>query len=217
MLNIVLLGPPGSGKGTQSALLSSKLNIVAISTGDLLRNEVSEKTEIGLLAKSYIDVGSLVPDDVVMSIVKNKIQDLDNGFILDGFPRNVEQAIKLDSALVSIKKNISAVLNFVISDDEVVKRISGRFFCKKCGAIYNKFLKNQEELCDKCGEKNYITRADDTDNIIRNRLKVYHESMKKLIDFFAEKNLIYSIPSVKSSPLIFEECLKILKNLKQNG
>ncbi len=218
MPNIVLLGAPGSGKGTQAVQLSQALKIPAISTGDALRREVENLSEVGKMAKSYMDAGSLVPDEVVLEIVKVRISqnDCQNGFILDGFPRNVNQAIMLENVLKTIKKDINLVLNFEVDDEIVVKRISGRFFCKKCGAIYNKHFKapRAEGICDECGSTEFTTRSDDKESIIRERLKVYHEAAVKLIEFYQKKDLIFSFNAVKSSALLLEELLEIIKNPK---
>ena len=155
MSNIIFLGAPGSGKGTQSAILAKNLNIPAISTGDILRKEVSDKSEIGNLAKSYMESGKLVPDEVVVNIIKKRIcqKDCDNGFILDGFPRNISQGKELSKMLQDIDKDIQFVFNIEVSDEVIVKRISGRFSCKSCGALYNKFFNTTkvENVCDKCG------------------------------------------------------------------
>ncbi len=215
MRNIILLGPPGSGKGTQAIEMSKALKIPALSTGDALRAEVKAESEIGKLAKSYMDSGKLVPDEVVLDIVKNRVtqSDCQNGFILDGFPRNISQGNMLENALNSIDKKIDVVLNFEISNEEVVKRISGRFFCKKCGAIYNKYFKKplKEGVCDACGSVEFINRSDDKEEVILDRLKIYHEETAKLIEFYQKKDLIYSFNAVKSSALLLEELLEVIK------
>src|SRR3989338_10038902 len=215
MPNIILLGAPGSGKGTQAIQLAQKLQVPAISTGDALRKEVENLSEIGKMAKSYMDSGKLVPDDVVLEIVKVRISqnDCKNGLILDGFPRNVNQAIMLENALKTIKQDINLVLNFEIDDEIVVKRISGRFFCKKCGAIYNKYFKapRVEGVCDECGSAEFTTRSDDKEEIIRDRLKIYHDTVSKLIEFYQKKDLIFSFNAVKSSALLLKELLEIIK------
>ncbi len=215
MVNLILLGAPGSGKGTQAAQLSQRLQIPTISTGDALRKQVEILSDIGKLAKSYMDAGKLVPDEVVLNIVKERIaqDDCQNGFILDGFPRNVEQAIMLENALKTIKKDINLVLNFEVDDEIVVKRISGRFFCKKCGAIYNDYFKtlSKEGACDDCGSSEFSRRSDDKEEIIRNRLKVYHDAISNLIEFYQKKDLIYSFNAVKSSALLLEELLEVIK------
>ncbi len=216
MINLVLLGAPGSGKGTQAVMLAKVLDIPAISTGDALRREVEAQSEIGKLAKSYMNSGQLVPDQVVLDIVKGRVaqDDCKKGFILDGFPRNLNQAILLDETLNSIDKKISLALDFQVSDEVVIKRISGRFFCKKCGAIYNHHFKQTAKagICDECGSSEFDSRSDDKEETVKNRLKVYHESTAGLIEYYQRKNLIYSVDAVKNSALLFEELLGVIKN-----
>lgn len=210
-MNIVFLGAPGSGKGTQADLLSAELNLPMISTGNALRKEVEEQSEIGKLAKSYMDSGKLVPDEVVIDIVANRlnIQDCANGFILDGFPRNIDQA----KILEEIKK-IDLVINFEANEEELVKRISGRFSCKNCGSVYNHYFKplQKEGVCDRCGSIDFLSRVDDNESTVKNRLKVYHESTFPLIQFYQKKNLLVSIQSVKGAPLVFEALIEVVKN-----
>lgn len=217
MKNIVLLGAPGSGKGTQGAMLAKALGIPSISTGDALRAEVAAQSEVGKLAKSYMDSGKLVPDQVVLDIVKNRVnkEDCQNGFILDGFPRNVNQAKMLDETLATINKKIALALDFQVSDEVVIKRISGRFFCKKCGAIYNHHYKQPAKpgVCDECGSSEFDSRSDDKEETVKNRLKVYHESTAGLVEYYQRKNLIYSLDAVKNSALLFEELLDVIKNI----
>ena len=138
-MNIIFLGAPGSGKGTQASMLAKELNIPAISTGEVLRKEVGQQSEIGRVAKSYMNSGQLVPDEVVVGIIKNRIieEDCQKGFILDGFPRNMNQAIVLDEILFSLNKKIEIVFNFEVGEDFLIKRISGRFSCKGCSTVYN--------------------------------------------------------------------------------
>lgn len=211
-MNIVFLGAPGSGKGTQAALLSAELTIPAISTGDALRREVENKSEIGLLAKSYMDSGSLVPDEVVVGIVSNRVKQTDcaQGFILDGFPRNIAQAEILDGI-----KKVDLVIDFEVDEDTLVKRIAGRFSCKNCGSVYNHYFKLpvKEGVCDKCGSADFLSRADDNEETVRNRLKVYHESTFPLIQFYKKKNLLVSIPSIKGAPLVFEAVVEATRVL----
>lgn len=216
MINLVLLGAPGSGKGTQAALLAKALDIPAISTGDALRKEVEVQSEIGKLAKSFMDSGKLVPDQVVLDIVKNRVaqNDCQKGFILDGFPRNLNQAFKLEESLNSIDKKISLAIDFQVEDEIVIKRISGRFFCKKCGAIYNHHFKPAKKngTCDECESTEFFSRDDDKEETVRNRLKVYHETTAGLIEFYRKNNLIYSLNALKNSALLFEEVLAVVKN-----
>lgn len=216
MKNIVLLGPPGSGKGTQASKLSKELGIPALSTGDALREEVKNESQIGLKAKEYMDSGALVPDEVVLGIVKSRIsqEDCQNGFILDGFPRNKSQAGSLDKALSDLNKEIENVFNFEIDDEEVVKRISGRFFCDKCKEIYNKFFKKPEKegVCDSCGSVEFSQRKDDNEATIRDRLRVYHEETSQLIEFYEKKDLIFSFNAVEYSSLILQKLIERINN-----
>lgn len=214
--NIIFLGAPGSGKGTQAAMLAVHLGIPAISTGEALRKEVELQSEIGQKAKSYMDSGRLVPDEVVIGIIKNRITkaDCSKGFILDGFPRNTNQAIVLDSMLSSLNKKIDCVFNFDVSEDVLIKRISGRFSCKKCGTVYNRYFKQTqvEGVCDSCGGTELESRSDDNEMTVKNRLKVYHESTFELIEFYQKNNLLVSVSAVESAPLVFEVLKTSLKN-----
>lgn len=219
-MNIIFLGAPGSGKGTQAEMLSKELKIPAISTGEALRKEVELQSEIGKLAKSYMESGQLVPDEVVVGIIKNRIvqSDCANGFILDGFPRNVAQAVSLNEMFSSLNKKIDVVFNFDVAEDILVKRISGRFSCKKCGSVYNRYFKmpKVEGVCDNCGSTEFQSRSDDNEATVKNRLKTYHESTFVLIDFYKKNNLLVSIAAVKSAPLVFEALMKQLQNSQKN-
>lgn len=202
MMNIIFLGAPGSGKGTQASILSKELSIPQISTGDILRSEIKQNTDIGLLAKNYIDSGDLVPDSVVIDIIKKRIakSDCKKGFILDGFPRNIDQAVSLDEVLNSLSKSVLAVINIDVNDDVIVKRIIGRFSCADCGSLYNRFFNNVkvEGVCDNCGSRNLVSRTDDSEETIKNRLKIYHGETKKLVDFYSKKDLIYKVDGLKT-------------------
>lgn len=214
-MNIIFLGAPGSGKGTQAVMLSKELNIPAISTGEALRKEVDLKSAIGVEAKSYMESGRLVPDEVVVGIIKNRIlqDDCKNGFILDGFPRNINQAIVLDEMLTKLGKKIDKVFDFEVAEGVLVKRISGRFSCKSCGTVYNRFFKmpKKEGVCDNCGSTQFESRADDNEATVKNRLLVYHESTFELIAFYQKKNLLFKINAVKILPLVFEEIVEKAK------
>jgi len=197
-------------------MLSSELKIPAISTGEALRREVEQQSDIGKLAKSYMESGKLVPDEVVVGIIKNRIakDDCQNGFILDGFPRNVSQAETLDSMLVSLGKKIDRVFNFEVGEEILIKRISGRFSCKNCGAVYNRYFKpaKKEGICDNCGGVQFENRKDDNEETVKNRLKVYHNSTFSLIELYQKKNLLVSIPAIESPPLVFEILIKTFQN-----
>lgn len=217
-MNIIFLGAPGSGKGTQAAIIAKTLDIPAISTGDALRKEVAAESNVGKEAKSYMDSGKLVPDQVVVNIIKNRISDKDcqKGFILDGFPRNINQAIVLEEMVSSINKKIDVVFNFEVDEEILIKRIAGRFSCKECGTVYNRYFKTpvKSGICDNCGSEKFESRSDDNESVVIDRLRVYHESTFELINHYQKKNLLISVNAVKSSPLVSEELLKAISNLK---
>jgi len=186
---IIFLGPPGAGKGTQSQLLKERNGFIQISTGDLLREAVKNQTELGKLAKQYMDEGKLVPDDLIISLIKEKLQEYaDKNIIFDGFPRTIPQAESLDNLLSHLNKNVDAVILFKIEDDEVVKRLAGRRVCPSCGAVYHMIYNppKTDEICDKCGAR-LIQRDDDKEEVIRKRLEVYHQQTKPLIEYYKSK------------------------------
>lgn len=219
-MNIIFLGAPGSGKGTQAAMLSAELKIPTISTGEVLRKEVEQQSEIGKLAKSYMESGKLVPDEVVIGIIKNRItkSDCEYGFILDGFPRNIPQAESLEKMFSSLGKKIDHVVNFEVSEEILIKRISGRFSCKTCGVVYNRYFKlpTTAGVCDSCGSAAFENRVDDNEETVKNRLKTYHESSFPLTLLYQKKNLLVSVSSVKSAPLVFEALIEALKSFSKN-
>jgi adenylate kinase len=198
-MNIIMLGPPGCGKGTQSKVLVDKLSIPQISTGDLLRAAVKNGTALGKEAKKFMDAGDLVPDQVVIGMVKERLAEKDcgPGFILDGFPRTVPQAEALDQTLAGMGKAIERVINIEVPDDEVVARLGGRRTCKSCGAMYHvKFNASKVEgKCDKCGGETY-QRDDDNEGTIRNRLSTYHAQTSPLKAFYGKKGLVRDIAGV---------------------
>ncbi len=188
-MNLILMGAPGAGKGTQSAKISDKYNIPAVSTGDMLRSAVKAGTKLGLSAKEYMDAGKLVPDEVVVGIIKDHLstEACANGFILDGFPRTIPQA----EALEKMGVKIDVVLSIEVPDEKIIARMSGRRVCQ-CGASYHvEYIKPQVDgVCDKCGGQLYI-RDDDREETVANRLKTYHAQTEPLKDFYAERgNLI---------------------------
>ena len=185
-MNLILLGAPGAGKGTQAEVICEYLNVPAISTGNIIREALSNGTELGLKAKKYIDVGALVPDDVVIDIIKERLaeEDCQNGFILDGFPRTVPQA----EALEEMGVNIDKVIDIEVADRTICERLSGRRVCKNCAASYHtKFKPSADgETCDKCGSE-LICRKDDHPDTVLERLKVYHEQTEPLISFYKSR------------------------------
>ena len=196
--NLVFLGPPGAGKGTLSDPLMKAENLAHISTGDILRAEVKNGTELGKTAKEYMDKGGLVPDEIVAGMVAKALaaDDCKNGFILDGFPRTVPQAELLDSAMSKIGMKLDAVVLFDAPVDLLIQRLTARLTCKKCKASFNKLFSKPkvEGVCDFCGGELY-QRDDDTLATAQNRLKVYNEQTAPLIDFYAKKNLLSKIDS----------------------
>ncbi len=219
MINIIFLGPPGSGKGTQALDLANFLSVPTISTGEALRKEVEAESDVGLMAKNYMSSGKLVPDEVVVNIIKNRISnsDCNNGFIVDGFPRNLSQAIVFDKMMEKLGRKVNAAINFTANDETLIKRISGRFSCKNCGAVYNSYFKptKKAEVCDNCESNQFQSRNDDNEVTVRERLKFYQESAEDLIGYYEKKNLIYSVDALKSVPFIFEELKKIVQELQK--
>ncbi|MGN0467439.1 MAG: adenylate kinase [Acutalibacteraceae bacterium] len=185
-MKLIFLGAPGAGKGTQAEVVSEKLAIPAISTGNIIRAAVKEQTEMGIKAKDYIEKGQLVPDDVVIGIIKERLaqDDCKGGFILDGFPRTVRQAQELDKMGVEIDR----VIDIEVSDERIAARMSGRRVCKNCGASYHLEYKKPEKdgVCNLCGDE-LVQRSDDKPETVLDRLKVYHEQTEPLIDFYREK------------------------------
>jgi len=195
-MNIILIGPPGSGKGTQAKILEQRDGLKQLSSGDMLRDAVSEGTEIGQKAKSYMEAGELVPDDLVVEIVTDQIEKQgDKGFVLDGFPRNVHQAEVLDQMLEERGRRINRVLVIEVSDDRLVERVSGRFTCANCGEGYHDTFKQPavDGVCDKCGSTEFTRRPDDNAETVRNRLEVYHDQTKPLIDYYEAQDKVRRI------------------------
>ena len=190
-MKIIFLGAPGAGKGTQAEVVSARLGIPTISTGAIIREAIKNSTEMGQKAKNYIDSGALVPDDVVIGIVKERLAESDckNGFILDGFPRTVPQAIALDDMGVAL----SAVISLEVSDDVIVERMSGRRVCAKCGRSYHAKYKPSKngEYCE-CGEK-LTVRSDDAPDVVRSRLAVYHDTTEPLKAYYESKGLLRTV------------------------
>ena len=188
-MNIIFLGPPGAGKGTHAQLLMNEMGIPQISTGDMLRQAIKAETALGLSAKRYIDAGELVPDDVVIGIVQERLQapDCRQGYILDGFPRTVKQAEALSQFA-----RIDAALNLSLADEVIVSRLSGRRVCLKCGATYHTSALKGREDCAACGEK-LVQRKDDTPETIQNRLNVYAAQTAPLIDYYQKKGLLKTV------------------------
>ena len=206
---LLIMGPPGAGKGTQAANIVSKYGVCHISTGDMFRSAIKNGTEMGKLAQKYMENGELVPDSVTVGIVKERLALADcreNGFLLDGFPRNLEQAHALDGILEELGYKLDAVINVSVENEILINRIIGRRICKKCGATYHvEFNKpTQEGVCDQCGGELYI-RKDDTRETAENRLNVYSSQTQPLLDFYAERNLLLEIDGDQAVDKVFSD------------
>ena len=213
--NIILMGPPGAGKGTLAKQLMSAYDLVHISTGDMFREAIKAGTELGKLAKSYIDHGDLVPDEVTIGIVKERLgqDDCEKGILLDGFPRTLPQAEALKKIASEVNRPIEVVLNLDCDNQELIRRISGRRVCKNCGAPYHVVtLKPKVEgVCDICGGPLY-QRADDNEEALKVRLEHYVQSTKPLLDFYAKEGLLKSFDSLVGKEQLFDQVSEFLKN-----
>ncbi len=199
MINVIFLGPPGGGKGTQAQLLVKEFGIPQISTGDILRDAVKRGTELGKLAKRYMDEGKLVPDEVVIGIIKERLSqdDTKNGFILDGFPRTVPQAEALDKLLEEMGRSLTAVVLIDVPKEELLRRLTGRRTCSKCGRMYHiEFSPPRKEgVCDQCGGELY-QRDDDKEETILKRLEVYESQTLPLVDYYEKKGILKRVDGV---------------------
>lgn len=204
-MNLIFVGPPGAGKGTQAKLVCKKFDIPHISTGDMLRAAMREGTELGMKAKEYIDAGQLVPDEVVIGLVKERLamKDCRNGYLLDGFPRTVAQADELGEIT-----DIDHVIMVDVADEKLVSRIAGRRSCSSCPAIYHVSTYNKM-TCRECGG-DIIQRPDDREETVRNRLKVYHEQTKPLISYYREKKLLNAVDGDRDIQDVFDDICAVL-------
>ncbi|MCS7171103.1 MAG: adenylate kinase [Aquificaceae bacterium] len=209
---LVFLGPPGSGKGTQAKKLKSEVGFLHISTGDLLREAVKKGTELGKRAKEYMERGELVPDDLIIALIE-EVMPKEGGFILDGFPRTVAQAIALERMLKKHGKELSKVMLFEISEDSVVDRLSGRLTCLSCGAVYHIRYNppKQEGVCDLCGGK-LVQREDDKEEVIRKRFRVYKEQTEPLVEFYKERNRLTSLDATQSMEEVNRQLLEVIRD-----
>jgi len=210
-VNLLIMGPPGAGKGTQAEALVSKLGITHISTGDMFRTAMKEGTEMGIKAKEYMDKGELVPDFVVVGMVKERLSQKDcaGGFLLDGFPRNVVQAEALDETLKAIGSNLDAVINIVVPREKLIQRLTGRRICRNCGASYHVIFKKPkvEGICDICGGEIY-QRSDDNETAANNRLYVYEANTQPLIDYYGKRGLLRNINGDQEINKVMEDIFK---------
>jgi len=213
-MKLIMLGPPGAGKGTQAQMLVERLRIPQVSTGDLLRAAVREGTELGRTAKGFMDQGRLVPDEVVIGMIRERLAraDCESGFILDGFPRAVAQAQALDRMLAETGRKLDAVLSIEVPADELLRRLTGRLSCPACGAMFHKDSKPPQKagVCDNC-QTRLITREDDREDTIRKRLAVYAEQTEPLKPYYREQGLLKPIPGTGSPQEIGRAIRKALR------
>lgn len=208
-----MLGAPGAGKGTQAQMISEKYHLPHISTGDIFRANIKNGTDLGKEAKGYMDKGLLVPDELTVRILLDRVakDDCKDGYILDGFPRNIPQAEVLDEELTKLGDKIDAAIDIEVPDESIIKRMSGRRACVSCGATYH--IENvppkKEGICDKCGEE-LILRDDDREETVKNRLKVYHEQTQPLIDYYGKKGVLKTLDGTKDMMEVFQEITEIL-------
>lgn len=212
-MQIIFLGPPASGKGTQSTLIVEKYNIPHISTGDILRKAIADRTPEGIVAEKLINDGKFVPDDIMINIVKNRLsqKDCENGFLLDGFPRTIPQADALEKITKEINKPIDLVINLVIDQDQLIERVIGRRSCAGCGASYH--VKHnppkKQGVCDLCGGELY-QRADDNENSIKVRLDTYDKQTSPLVHYYAEKGIVKDVNALDDIHVVFDNIQKII-------
>ncbi len=216
-LNLILFGPPGAGKGTQAERLRDDFQLPFVSTGDMLRNNVREETDLGKQAQEYMDAGELVPDDVIVAMVAERLQDDDaqDGFILDGFPRTIEQAEALDKQLSELGRRVTAALLIEVPDEEVVRRLAGRRVCVKAGHNYHVEFDppKHSDVCDQDGSR-LIQRDDDKPEVIRNRLRVYQEKTSPLIDYYDEQGLMRRIDGTRPPAEVHDHIRAVIATLR---
>ena len=219
-LRLVIFGPPGSGKGTQAKLVSEFYGIPHLSTGDILREEVERDSDLGRMAEGYMSRGLLVPDDVVIGIVRQRLmrEDCRPGFILDGFPRTLRQAEELDRILGELGWRLDVVINLVVDEEEVVRRITLRRVCSVCGAIYHLEFNPPKRpgVCDRCGGKLY-QREDDTEEVVRKRLEVYRTQTEPILRYYREKGLVRDVDGNPSIEEVFEQVKAVLEEVRSRG
>ena len=212
-MKIIMLGAPGAGKGTQAKMIAEKYQIPHVSTGDIFRANIKNGTELGMEAKKYMDQGQLVPDELTVKILLDRVaqDDCANGYVLDGFPRTIPQAEVLDEALFMLGEQIDYAINVDVPDENIVRRMSGRRACVSCGATYHieHIPPKKEGICDTCGQE-LILRDDDKPETVQNRLKVYHDQTQPLIDFYTEKGVLKSVDGTQDMKDVFAAIVSIL-------
>ena len=212
-MKIIMLGAPGAGKGTQAKMIAEKYQIPHISTGDIFRANIKNGTELGMEAKKYMDQGQLVPDELTVKILLDRVanDDCKNGYVLDGFPRTIPQALVLDKALTELGEKIDYAIDVEVPDGNIVKRMSGRRACLACGATYHieHIPPKTEGICDVCGQE-LVLREDDKPETVLNRLQVYHKQTQPLIDFYTEKGVMKAVDGTMEMKEVFSAIVSIL-------
>ena len=212
-MKIIMLGAPGAGKGTQAIQIAEKYKIPHVSTGDLFRSNISQKTELGMEAKGYMDAGKLVPDELTVRMLLDRVaqDDCKNGYVLDGFPRNIAQAEVLEEEVSKLGDKIDFAIDIEVPDENIVKRMSGRRACLKCGNTYHieHVPPKKEGICDNCGSE-LVLRADDAPETVLKRLSVYHEQTQPLIDFYKKENILVTIDGTQDMNKVFADVVKVL-------
>lgn len=215
-MNLIIMGPPGAGKGTQADFIKAAYPVPHISTGDMFREAVAQGTEMGLKAKSFMDQGQLVPDEVTIGIVAERLAqpDCDAGFLLDGFPRTIVQAQALDQVMVRLNKKIEAAINIFVPDEILIQRTTGRVSCSKCKTVYHITFSPPARagICDKCGG-GLVQRSDDQEETARNRLQVYQQQTRPLLDYYDQQGVLHSVDGNRSSTQVFADIQKMLADL----
>ncbi|MCH5257909.1 MAG: adenylate kinase [Lachnospiraceae bacterium] len=212
-MKIIMLGAPGAGKGTQAQMIADKFGVPHISTGDIFRENVKNGTELGIEAKKYMDQGALVPDELTVKILLDRVakDDCKNGYVLDGFPRTIPQAEVLDNALNELGEKIDYAINVDVPDENIIRRMSGRRACLACGATYHieHIPPKTEGICDRCG-KELVLRDDDKEETVKNRLDVYHKQTQPLIDFYTKKGVLKTVDGTQDMKDVFAAITAIL-------
>ena len=212
-MNLLIMGPPGAGKGTQAEVLVEKLNITHISTGEMFRAAVKEGTDMGLIAKEYMEKGALVPDEVVVGMVKERLSkpDCAQGFLLDGFPRTVAQAKALNSTLLEMDRKLSAVINILVNRENLIARLTGRWVCLDCATSYHELFNkpSQDKICDSCGGELY-QRNDDTSEAVYTRLNIYEMETHPLEDYYSKKGMLINIDGDQEIQQVLKDILACL-------
>ena len=213
-MKIIMLGAPGAGKGTQAKLISEKYGIPHISTGDIFRANIKEGTDLGKEAKEYIDKGQLVPDELTVRILLDRVEkdDCKNGYVLDGFPRTIPQAQVLDNEVAKLGDKIDYAIDVEVPDENIIRRMGGRRACPKCGATYHieHIPPKKEGICDACGEK-LVLRDDDKPETVKNRLDVYHKQTQPLIDHYSKQNILRTVDGTADMNDVFDSIVKLLE------